>query len=202
MEFFDKHSTVIFTMIGTLAGTLITYTFNLLSQSKKNKHELDKLKEEQRYKISQESFQKMFDKKIETYTALHEKLLRHKINLLEVGFYNHDYNEIEGETYTQVEEANIIKDLLLELSNYFNKNIFYVSKELEEKFFELNLALILSDKLFDFEIHEGSVDTSNLTEETYAENQKFYTEHKVKIENLISLIESEIKIIKSNINFY
>jgi hypothetical protein len=197
MEFLDKYSPAIFTII----GALLTHVYNIYFQSQNNKHELDKLKEEQRYKISQESFQKMFDKKIETYTALHEKLYKHKINLLEVGFYDHDYNDIEGETYTQVTEANVIKSLLVELSNDFNKNIFYVSKELEEKFLELNLALLLNDKLFDYDIHEGHLDISNITEETYEDNRIFYKKHKLRIDNLISLIEKEIKTIKSNVNF-
>ncbi|UTJ05850.1 hypothetical protein [Arcobacter roscoffensis] len=187
--------------IFTLVGMGVTFLLNLLVTWQKNQHDLEKLKLENNHKLTQETYQKIFQKKIEVYMELHNRLRKHELNLLTIGFIEHDFNEYEGHIITEITEDKINVSLINGLNDYFKDNIFYVSETLEKKFSEINLALQKNEELFKYEIYEGMIDYSNLSGEEEKNVKDFYGEHKDKILDLFKLIENEISILKKKINF-
>ena len=121
----------------TLLGIAVTFLAILIVTWQKNQHELEKLKLDNNYKLTQETYQKIFQKRIEVYMELHNKLRQHKLNLITVGFLDYDYNDYEGHIVTEITEDRINVSLINNLNDYFQENIFYVSEELEKKFSEI-----------------------------------------------------------------
>ena len=80
-------------------------------------------------------------------------------------------------------------------------NMFYISKELEEKISDILLPLKSKEiKAFD-ETFYSNFDDEELDKKSKEINIDFYNQQKDNINNLIQLLESEIKLIKIKINF-
>ncbi|MEA3354452.1 MAG: hypothetical protein U9Q33_11605 [Campylobacterota bacterium] len=87
-----------------LTGTVVGYLFNFLTQTIQNVHELKKLEINNKFKLSEATYQKLFEKKIDVYIELHKKLMAHKSNLLNVGFFEYDYNDYEGHIESEISD--------------------------------------------------------------------------------------------------
>lgn len=200
-SFLNTNATAIFTLISSILTLIVGYFFNLKSQDKKNVQDL-KIKElEQKYKISQETYQKLFDKRIKVYNNLHNKLYSHKKNILNIGREIEEDDDFGRTTFTRIKEQDVYITFIKELCEFLEVNIFYISKELETNFVNISLPFELKNsKNSDIWIF-SNMDNDDLKKEFERVDEKFYIQHQKDINNLIKLLEDEIKLIKKNIDF-
>jgi len=200
-SFLNTNATAIFTLISSILTLSVGYFFNLKSQDKKNVQDL-KIKElEQKYKISQETYQKLFDKRIEVYNNLHNKLYSHKKNILNIGREIEEDDDFGRTTFTRIKEQDVYIAFIKELCEFLEVNIFYISKELETNFVNISLPFELKNSMNSDIWMFFNMDNDDLKKEFERVDEKFYIQHQKDINNLIKLLEDEIKIIKKNIDF-
>lgn len=200
-SFFNTNATAIFTLISSILTLSIGYFFNLKSQDKKNTQDL-KIKElEQKYKISQETYQKLFDKRIEVYNNLHNKLYSHKKNILNIGREIEEDDDFGRTTFRRIKEQDVYITFIKELCEFLEVNIFYISKELETNFVNISLPFELKNSRNSDIWMFSNMDNDDLKKEFERVDEKFYIQHQKDINNLIKLLEDEIKLIKKNIDF-
>ena len=94
-DFFNTHITAILPIISSLLTLILGFIYNNFMENKRNKKEIEvqekrnkqelKLKElEQKHKISEATYQKLFEKKIEVYNELHKLLLQNNEDILRI----------------------------------------------------------------------------------------------------------------------
>lgn len=200
-SFFDKQATAFFTLLSSVITLILGYLFNLISQSKKNKQEL-KLKElEQKHKISEETYQKLFNKRIEIYNELYNMLMVHNNNTLSIG--KEDLTEDEhglAILYT-IEEKTVYINFIKEINRYLSSGLFYISEELETILLKIILPLNQITNKIQLDFHIGAIDDTNIEEVVDQLNTDFFKEHSENIKELINLLKEESKEIKLKVNF-
>lgn len=200
-SFFNTNATAIFTLISSILTLSVSYFFKLKSQDKKNVQDL-KIKElEQRQKISQDTYQKLFEKKIEVYNTLHTKLYSHKRNILNIGREIEENDDFGKITFTTIKKEDVYIDFIKEICEFLEKDIFYISKELETNFVNISLPFesknLMTSDIWMF----YNMDDDDLEKEFAKVDKKFYLQYEKDVSSLIKLLEDEIKLIKKNIDF-
>jgi hypothetical protein len=200
-DFFNTNATAIFTLISSLATITLGYAFNLKSQSKKNEQELELKKVELKHKISEETYKKLFEKKIETYNTLHKMLQDHKKTILNIGREEENIDEYGRFIMVKIEEQNVYIEFIQNLAKYLESNMFYISKKVENKFTGIFLPLKSKDiDLSDMWLF-GNYDHFEMEEESDKINKEFYEKYRKDINDLFELFDVEIKSIKERIDF-
>jgi hypothetical protein len=203
MEIFITYYKEIIALIGSLTGFLglaITFYYKYRDSNIKDRElELKKVQFEldKQHQITKETYQHMFKKKILLYKDLNDQLILYKNRLHNIGIeITFGYKESEI-----VSEESITMPIFRKILELLETNIFFVSKDLEQIFRNINDNY--KKALFGFEydrqlgvyghyeeLEEAEFDNSNFT---------FYKEHKDDVISLFNQIENEIAEIKQHI---
>lgn len=196
LDILDKYVSAFF----VLATAIVGHFFNIKLQNSKNLQEVELKKVEQEYNISKDTYQKLFEKKISIYSELHKMLLSHKQKMLTIGMEDYNVDEDGFRTQYIIDRKQIFIDFIQNLNNILKENMFYVSKEIEDKFLDISLSLEHGNLTVHNGFMLGYIDDSDIEKILENIQEEFFTKHNKNIENLISSFEDEIKIIKKKID--
>lgn len=199
--FIERNESAVFALIGTFLMAIMGYGYNLLLASKKNAYNLTLKELEQKYKISEETYQNLFEEKIKTYTTLHQILIEHRKKLLNIGLEEYDEDESGYREEYTIEKKDVYVSFIRILEDNLKPNMFYISKEFEEKFLEISLALAKGDVTIQNEFMFGGIDSQEAEKLSKEQGHEFYKKHSSSIDELILLLESETRLIKEKIDF-
>lgn len=199
VDFLTSNASAFFTLLSSLLTMALGFFFTQRTQTKKDIKEL-KIKEiELKHKISEATYQKLFEKRIETYNNLHKIVDYHNKNILNIGRYKED--EVGVPYIVTIEEQDIYIEFIKAVTNELESNMFYISNKLENKFLDISLPFT-SDNIKKSDIFMfANYGDDELEEEARKINIEFYQKHKKEIIELINLLDEEIKIIKEKIDF-
>lgn len=205
MDFLITYYKEIIALIGSITGLLglaITIYSKYRDSNIKDKElelkqkqfELDK-----QHQISKETYQKIFEKKLLLYKQLSESLMKYNNRIHNIGI-EITFGYKESEVITEDEVA--VKSLK-EILSLLEKNIFYLSDNLEEEYKKINdnYKKALYDFESDMQLGVYNHDEDYAEAELMQSNSEFYKKHKDDMKSLYSLIEKEIKVIKQDIGF-
>lgn len=192
-EDLNQHISQVIALIGTLSALVsVIWTQYNKSQEEANKQEQFKL--EKKHQISKETYQKIFDKKIDLYQSLYSEIHKFKKQVYEIGKYfedRDDYGEFTMEQLT-IEDVNITA--LLKIFKLIDDNHFLVSIELMENYQKIYDLYRKSTQEFEFMYDVGAID--NPKEQWEQIRADFYKQYAKVIDDFFNQIEIEIKKMK------
>jgi len=185
----------IFIMIVITVSTFVTIISTWLLKNKELKH-----------KLTEEKLKQIYSKEIEVYEELYTLTLEYDRQEHYIGRENLDIKDWDESDYTL--HTRVVEKMLSEI----NKNIFYISEALEEKFTTLQAKYLkdfieyknfrseypkISPKFIDHNTDDGSfMENPLLTKKKELldkAQKKFYTDNEEEIDNLLKCIKEEFK---------
>jgi hypothetical protein len=169
----------------------------------KLKSELDKQKQqlEHIHQVSQVTYQKLFEKKIEIYQSLLQVLQKYKIKEKE----NYNPFEDSGDTIYKHREDSFTE--IKEIEHIIEGNQLYISNKLLKKYEALIRKIDDSNSKFDelsIYLYQSNMNDVEYENYEYTEKQKIYNEIYKKVEaeflNFKEVLHDDISTIKKKIN--
>lgn len=203
MHYFIAYYKEIIALIGSLTGFLglaITFYYKHRDSNIKDKElEIKKVQFEldKQHQITKETYQHMFEKKMLLYKDLNDQLVLYKNRLHDVGIeipFGYKAPEV-------LTEETITMPIFKNIMELIQTNIFFVSKDLENRFRNINDNYKKS--LFNYECDRvlgfyGQYEEQE-EEELEKNNILFYQQYKNDVIDLFRQIENEISEIKQHI---
>lgn len=194
MEYIICHYKEILALIGSLTGFFALFVTSYFKREdfKLKNRELDLKDKEFSQRVTIEKEKELYGKEIETYQELYALSLKYYEQNPRIGLMLYDkYQQYE-------EEHNVYIGIVKEIFDSIKENIFYISKELDDKYQVLYIRYIESfqgysaflernEDNYDEKIREQSSSIYSSLE------KKFYEEHNKEIKELLDLIKKEFK---------
>jgi len=196
-NYLDNHISQVVSLIGVLTA-LVSIIWTQYNKSIEERNKASQYESEKKHQITKEKYQELFTKKIEIYTSLHKELYAYEDNLLNVGREDIDVNEFGKIFSSTITNRDVFIKFFLSLDELFKNNLFVISNDLETKYKKIKKAYSKSENYID-EYFSIVGDVEDTEKEHSKEMDKFITEHRIGIEDLIRTIENEIKVMKSDI---
>lgn len=159
--------------------------------------------EDKRHQVSKETYQKLFEEKINFYRGLYDFVVKYHANLSLVGdklYGVKGYDEIDE---MDTSEEGISAQWLKEILSMLNTNKFLLSKEMDTVFLSLFKGYHKNKEALDSVILIWPFDDNITIDELKTDMYKtIYKEHNKTILDLLNLIEDEINKIKNQIGLY
>ena len=199
MDYFIEHYKELLAIISGLSGliALIITFYSKYRDSNIRDKEIELRKEQisidKKYQISKETYQKLFEQKINVYEKLYIEINKFRKQLYDVGRY-FDVDDGYGRpTMEQLTVEDVSVSTLRNIFKTVQKNHFVVSNELMKSY--MNLYDLYRNHTADFDFMLDVGDYGN-PDETKAEWEKvqtrFYEKYKKSIDDFFNQIDIEI----------
>ena len=207
-EYITVHYKEIVVLTGSftgLLGLIITFYSKYRDSAIKEK-ELELKKEqlalEKKYQITKETYQKLFEKKIQVYERLYSSINKFKKQLHNVGMYfdsEDAYGRHTLETLT-VEDVSI--STLKEVFKEIQDNHFLISNGLMKEYEKLYDLYKEHMKEFEFILDVGAYGSPDELDAEWAKvRDSFYIKYKYAIDGFFKKIEKEIEEMKKVLEY-
>jgi len=188
-----------------ISGLIITF-YSKIADSRFRDKELEfkkyQFKEDKKHQITKEKYQELFAQKIKFYITLHKELDEFNARLIHISKEEYQLVDNNG-NYQKIEtrEEDIPWKLWKSIHQIFKDNLLFISDELDKPYQKIlsgyTKALVSLEEaeygiIIDKESHDKVLSKMMLS---------FFEEYKEDINSLISIIEEDIKKIKSDLGF-
>ncbi len=192
-ENFNQHILQVTALVGTLSA-LVSVVWTQYNKSREEDNKQRQFELEKKYQISKETYQKIFDKKIDVYQSLYNEIHKFKKQVYEIGKYFDDVDGYGNLTIEQLTIENVNVSALLRIFKLIDENHFLISTELMEDYQRIYDLYRKSTQEFEFMNDVGAID--NPKEQWQNIRADFFGQYKKVINDFFNQIENEIKKMK------
>lgn len=196
----DKHIAQVMALIGTITA-LVSVVWTQYNKSIEERNKQKQFELEKRHQISKETYQKLFEERIEVYKALYKELLKYKKRLADIGKQDYDIDSQGEMVVLEVSAEGVNISTLRNILSIIEKNIFTISPEVEKIFSTLLHSYQLKENEFEFMLQEVVSGEAEARKENERIDKSFFEGHQKDIKMLFNEIEKEIQKMKKEIGF-
>ncbi len=208
MDTIFEHSKEIIAFMGGLTGlfgvivTIYSKKRDSVIREKELELKQEQLALEKKYQITKETYQKLFEKKIQVYERLYSSVNKFKKQLHNVGMYFESEDEYGRHTMEALTVEDVSISTLKEVFKEIQDNHFLISNGLMKEYEKLYDLYKEHTKEFEFILDVGAYGSPDELDAEWAKvRDSFYSKYKDVIDSFFKKIEKEIEEMKKVLEY-